>query len=179
VETLVSTRLEPGIDPILEADKRGTILMIVRLGAIDLEMPGGGPTNPGGPVTGYGAAATNPVQYGGAGITELPPGALPPGTMPNQPAATGTVVLDPQQAGAVPPPAGQPVAPAPVPPPAAQPMAPAVAPRPVAPPVSPGPSAAAYPAQPAIAAVPAGLESPAILAPAPATYPAQPATARR
>ena len=38
VETLVSTRLEPGIDPILEADKRGTILLIVRLGAIDLEM---------------------------------------------------------------------------------------------------------------------------------------------
>ena len=32
VETLVSTRLEPGIDPILEADKRGTILLIVRLG---------------------------------------------------------------------------------------------------------------------------------------------------
>lgn len=40
VETLVSTRLEPGIDPILEADKRGTILLIVRLGAIDLEMQG-------------------------------------------------------------------------------------------------------------------------------------------
>src|SRR5271166_6790041 len=40
VETLVSTRLEPGVDPILEADKRGTILAIVRLGAIDLEMPG-------------------------------------------------------------------------------------------------------------------------------------------
>ena len=41
VETLVSTRLEPGVDPVLEADKRGTILLIVRLGAIDLEMPGG------------------------------------------------------------------------------------------------------------------------------------------
>jgi hypothetical protein len=38
-ETLVSTRLEPGIDPVLEADKRGTILMILRVGAIDLEMP--------------------------------------------------------------------------------------------------------------------------------------------
>ena len=42
VETLVSTRLEPGVDPILEADKRGTILLIVRLGAIDLETPGFG-----------------------------------------------------------------------------------------------------------------------------------------
>ena len=38
VETLVSTRLEPGVDPVLEADKRGTILLIVRVGAIDLEM---------------------------------------------------------------------------------------------------------------------------------------------
>ena len=46
VETLVSTRLEPGVDPILEADKRGTILLIVRLGAIDLEMPGGGMSVP-------------------------------------------------------------------------------------------------------------------------------------
>ena len=32
VETLVSTRLEPGVDPIVEADRRGTILMIVRGG---------------------------------------------------------------------------------------------------------------------------------------------------
>ncbi len=40
VETLVSTRLEPGVDPIIEADKRGTILLIVRLGGINLEMNG-------------------------------------------------------------------------------------------------------------------------------------------
>src|ERR1700722_3869287 len=39
VETLVSTRLEPGVDPILEADKRGTVLLLLRLGAIDLETP--------------------------------------------------------------------------------------------------------------------------------------------
>ena len=42
VETLVSTRLEPGVDPILEADRRGTILMVLRLGGIDLEMPTSG-----------------------------------------------------------------------------------------------------------------------------------------
>ena len=47
VETLVSTRLEPGVDPILEADRRGTILMIIRLGAIDLEMPNAGVVNSG------------------------------------------------------------------------------------------------------------------------------------
>lgn len=40
VETLVSTRLDPGVDPIVEADRRGSILAIVRLGNKDLEMPG-------------------------------------------------------------------------------------------------------------------------------------------
>jgi hypothetical protein len=37
VETLVSTRLDPGVDPIAEADRRGSILAIVRLGNKDLE----------------------------------------------------------------------------------------------------------------------------------------------
>jgi hypothetical protein len=41
VETLVSTRLDPGVDPIAEADARGSILAIVRLGNIDLEVPDG------------------------------------------------------------------------------------------------------------------------------------------
>ena len=40
VETLVSTRLDPGVDPIVEADRRGSIMAIVRLGNKDLEMPG-------------------------------------------------------------------------------------------------------------------------------------------
>ncbi len=43
VETLVSTRLDPGVDPIVEADRRGAILAIVRLGNKDLQIP-----NPGG-----------------------------------------------------------------------------------------------------------------------------------
>lgn len=36
---LVSTRLEPGIDPVVEAQRRGTLLAIVRLGNIDLNTP--------------------------------------------------------------------------------------------------------------------------------------------
>jgi hypothetical protein len=40
VETLVSTRLDPGVDPIVEADRRGAILAIVRLGNKDLQVPG-------------------------------------------------------------------------------------------------------------------------------------------
>src|SRR3989304_3256504 len=55
VETLVSTRLDPGVDPIVEADRRGAILAIVRVGNKDLEVPGGememvgggGPEKPG------------------------------------------------------------------------------------------------------------------------------------
>jgi hypothetical protein len=41
VETLVSTRLDPGVDPIVEADRRGAILAIVRLGNKDLQVPNG------------------------------------------------------------------------------------------------------------------------------------------
>jgi len=40
IDTLVSTRLEPGLDPIIEADRRGSILAIIRLGNKDIEMSG-------------------------------------------------------------------------------------------------------------------------------------------
>jgi hypothetical protein len=41
VETLVSTRLDPGVDPIAEADRRGSILAILRMGNKDLEAGSG------------------------------------------------------------------------------------------------------------------------------------------
>lgn len=40
VETLVSTRLDPGVDPIAEADRRGSILAILRMGNKDLRQGG-------------------------------------------------------------------------------------------------------------------------------------------
>lgn len=40
VETLVSTRLGPGVDPIAEADRRGAILAILRIGNLDLQLGG-------------------------------------------------------------------------------------------------------------------------------------------
>ena len=67
VETLVSTRLEPGVDPVLEADKRGTILLIVRLGGINLEMDAAGSPMP------------SDAAMPGSATTNLPPGMLPPG----------------------------------------------------------------------------------------------------
>src|SRR4029077_20736442 len=39
VETLVSTRLDPGLDPVAEADRRGTILIVIRIGNMDMESP--------------------------------------------------------------------------------------------------------------------------------------------
>ena len=134
VETLVSTRLEPGIDPILEADKRGTILLIVRLGAIDLEMQG-----------------TGGVAGPGASI-EMAPNSLPPGVAPAT-APPGTVILDPitppPQPGT--PPAGVTPPTSVAPPPAPDPAVPA-APAPGGVPVVPKPSTAD--AAPADAAVP-------------------------
>ncbi|HZY86558.1 MAG TPA: hypothetical protein VFE78_17115, partial [Gemmataceae bacterium] len=38
-DEVVSSRLEPGVDPICEAQRRGSILLVVRLGNIDLEAP--------------------------------------------------------------------------------------------------------------------------------------------
>jgi hypothetical protein len=55
IDTLVSTRLDPGIDPIVEADRRGSILAIIRLGDKDIEMPG----------------TSNTV--GSSGVTLMPP----------------------------------------------------------------------------------------------------------
>jgi hypothetical protein len=118
VETLVSTRLEPGIDPILEADKRGTILLILRLGAIDLEMPGFSGAGTVSSPPGVGALNHGGVIIGSPAGADLPPGALPPGFTPTPPPAAGTVVLDPAPADAAPAPAPTPTAPAPPPTPA-------------------------------------------------------------
>ena len=43
VETLVSTRLDPGVDPIVEADRRGSIMAIIRIGNKDLQAGGSNP----------------------------------------------------------------------------------------------------------------------------------------
>ncbi len=40
VEELVSTRLGPGLDPVAEADRRGTIMAVLRMGNMNLEVPG-------------------------------------------------------------------------------------------------------------------------------------------
>jgi hypothetical protein len=65
---VVSTRLEPGVDPIHEACRRGSILCIVRLGNINLEAAGTPPMDA-------------PPAYGPAHPPVPPP--PPPGKLPN------------------------------------------------------------------------------------------------
>lgn len=72
VETLVSTRLDPGVDPIVEADRRGAILAVIRLGNKDIEMPGSiaGPE--------FGSDMPAPLYGGGGYCPPGFPGSLPP-----------------------------------------------------------------------------------------------------
>src|SRR5688572_25654617 len=69
VETIVSTRLEPGVDPITEADRRGAILAVIRLGNKDVELAGGD--------GGFGGGAFGGGAFcGDMGGAILPPGAV-------------------------------------------------------------------------------------------------------
>jgi hypothetical protein len=75
VETLVSTRLDPGVDPVCEADRRGSILAIIRIGNKDLQSPGS--------AAGYtGGAAGTGGGGGGAGGGNCPVGVAAPLGMP-------------------------------------------------------------------------------------------------
>jgi hypothetical protein len=68
VETLVSTRLDPGVDPIVEADRRGSILAVLRLGNKDIELAGGDDGGFGG-FGGNGMIdGSCPVPFGSSGL---------------------------------------------------------------------------------------------------------------
>jgi hypothetical protein len=78
---VVSTRLEPGADPIAEACRRGSILLIVRLGNIDLEAANTPPIDAPTPYScPPGMAPGTPGPIGGGGAA-APPAMLPTGTL--------------------------------------------------------------------------------------------------
>ncbi|EMI42982.1 hypothetical protein RRSWK_04476 [Rhodopirellula sp. SWK7] len=89
IDTLVSTRLDPGIDPIVEADRRGSILAIIRLGDKDIEMAGAGMAGlmggnmMGPPITGL-PSPFAPAMTDGCG-TPTGPGAGKVGAPPSLP----------------------------------------------------------------------------------------------
>jgi len=122
---LISTQLEPGVDPIAEATKRGSILLIARLGNIDLELrhsppmdaPPPKPAMPAGaPPIGMGAIP--PWMMGGPGRPMMGP---PPGMMPPAGAGTPPNPGAPPQSG----PTGGPVGALPPLPPQSNPLTPA------------------------------------------------------
>jgi hypothetical protein len=82
IEELISTQLEPGVDPIAEAHRRGHILLIVRLGGIDLEtsnspaLGNGGPYCPPGGV-GMQAPARPTMPMPTVPMARPPMGAVP------------------------------------------------------------------------------------------------------
>jgi hypothetical protein len=65
-DEVVSTRLEPGADPIAEACKRGSILVVVRMGNIDLELANTPPMDAPGM---YQQNAAMPPRMQGPGMT--------------------------------------------------------------------------------------------------------------
>jgi hypothetical protein len=73
VETLVSTRLDPGVDPVVEADRRGAILAIVRLGNKDLQAPGAQGQEGGVTAAGY-QSSQSPANGRAAAGAPLPMG---------------------------------------------------------------------------------------------------------
>jgi hypothetical protein len=79
VETLVSTRLDPGIDPVVEADRRGSILAIIRIGNKDLESSGVGGA---GGIAGAGGGIAS--AGGGTPVGVAAPLGMPCGGDPSQ-----------------------------------------------------------------------------------------------
>jgi len=89
-EEIVSTKLDAGVDPIEEAKRRGSILVVIRLGNIDLEDESAPPVNEpammGGTDGGGGrpmiAPPSGPVPRGSGMPSNLPAVNLPP--IPNR-----------------------------------------------------------------------------------------------
>lgn len=78
-EEVVSTRLEPGVNPVDEANRRGTILAVIRIGNIDLQDPNTPAVDAPGSFLPGGPAIMTPPP-GGAPV--VPPGTIPPPVAP-------------------------------------------------------------------------------------------------
>ena len=98
IEEILSTSLEPGQDPIQEALRRGSILLVIRMGNVDQEAPNTPPLST--PNPNAGAPAMMPPAPFGPGLPALPqvpylgmPGGgqrpTPPGLTPGLPGLPG------------------------------------------------------------------------------------------
>jgi hypothetical protein len=148
-DEVVSSRLEPGVDPICEAQRRGSILLVVRLGNIDLEAPNTPAMDAPNP---FHAQAPRMPMQGPAGLPPgvppalasrmMPYGAMGQQMMPGMPGVPGMPGMPPgpqmpypaMPQGQLPPGMGMPAAPVP----GGMPMPPASAPG-----AAPGPQSKA------------------------------------
>lgn len=103
-EEVVSTRLEPGADPVAEAQRRGTILAVIRMGNIDLEnrvSPSMTAPAPGAVPPGFA------LPPGAGGPLMVPPGAPLPGPAPAPvPPKPSTDTVPPKKVEVAPPKTG-------------------------------------------------------------------------
>jgi hypothetical protein len=103
IDEIISTRLEPGADPIHEALRRGSILLIIRMGNVDQEAPNTPPLSAVTPIIPPPQAAPNGAPHGAPRMMVPYPGhmpghgSLPPGLPPGGPmmAAPGNPLLPP------------------------------------------------------------------------------------
>ncbi len=109
VETLVSTRLDPGVDPIVEADRRGAILAVIRIGNKDLEVPGGEAQ-----MSGMGGGGPLPFAMVGAGGPGGGPGCGPGMCYPGMPGSLPAGSPPPFVAGMTAPQYGMPMSGTPI-----------------------------------------------------------------
>ncbi len=86
-DEVVSSRLEPGVDPIAEALRRGSILLVIRLGNIDLEAPNTPAMDAPSPYACPPAAMPPAGMPPGMGPGRLPPTMVPYGMAPGRPLA--------------------------------------------------------------------------------------------
>jgi len=94
-EEVVSTRLEPGVDPIAEACKRGSILLIVRMGNIDLEAPNTPAMDAPGPLGAAGPLPGAPMMAGAPMMGGMPGGPMMGGMPQPGMAMNGPPMLPP------------------------------------------------------------------------------------
>ncbi len=92
-DEIISSRLDPGADPIAEAHRRGNILLVIRMGNINLELPNSPPMDAASPFAAKHAMAT------GMPASKMVPGMPVPVLMQGQPmmAPDGTMLSSPGQ----------------------------------------------------------------------------------
>ena len=70
IEEILSTRLDPGTDPVKEARSRGTVLLVIRMGNVEQELGHSPPLN-------AGSSSAGSMPGGMPGGPSCPPGSMP------------------------------------------------------------------------------------------------------